>query len=129
MQSTPLVRHILREESVTRGLGDVEARMIVDWLADRAERIADEAPTEAAAWAILRATCRKARAISCFIRLWFEPDSRGAAIQMAAAERAPWPFPSSDMDPGEAMGEILAWTDRNDRLTKDCPALGVRVAA
>ena len=35
MQSTPLVRHILRDEAVTRGLGDVEARMVVEWLADR----------------------------------------------------------------------------------------------
>ena len=48
MQSKLLVRHILRDEAVTRGLGDVEARMIVEWLADRAEQAAVVAPTEAA---------------------------------------------------------------------------------
>ena len=40
MHSTPLVRHVLRDESVTRGLGDIEARMLVEWLADRAEQTA-----------------------------------------------------------------------------------------
>jgi hypothetical protein len=117
MHSTPLVRHILRDEAVTRGLGDVEARMIVEWLADRAERVAVEVPTEAAGWAAVRAMCRRARGIACFVRLWADPTSRGPAAQLAAAEQMPWPLPAGDADPGEVMSAILAWTDRRDEIT------------
>jgi hypothetical protein len=117
MQSTPLVRHILRDEAVTRGLGDVEARMIVDWLADRAEQIAAAHAHEPAAWTAVRDVCRRARAIACFVRLWAVPRSRGAAIQLAAAERMWWPFPAGDVEAGELMEGILAWEDRQDEMT------------
>ena len=103
MHSTPLVRHILRDEAITRGLGDVEARMLVDWLTDRAERIADEVPTDAAGWAAVRAMCRRARAVACFVRLWTDPASRGSAAQLAAAAPRPWPLPGGDAAPGEVM--------------------------
>lgn len=116
MQSTPLVRYILRDEAVTRGLGDVEARMIVDWLADRTERVAQSAPSEADAWTEVRALCRRARVIACFVRLWAAPGSRGAAAQLAAAERMLWPLPAGDVDPDELMQGILAWTDQQDEI-------------
>ena len=119
MQSTPLVRHILRDEAVTRGLGDVEARMIVEWLADRAERIAGTAPTQAAGWARVRAACRRARVIACFVRLWAVPGSRGAAVQLAGAERMFWPLPAGDVDPGELMAGLLAWVDRQDEIVAE----------
>jgi hypothetical protein len=122
MQSTPLVRHILRDEAVTRGLGDVEARMIVDWLADRTEQVADAAVTEADAWAQVRALCRRARVIACFVRLWGAPESRGAAVQLAAAERMHWPLPPGDVDAGELMEGILAWTDRQDEIVAESMA-------
>ena len=116
MHSTPLVRHVLRDEAITRGLGDIEARMLVEWLADRAEQTAIIAPTEEIAWAILRRLCRRARAIAYFVRLWVEPESRGAALQFAAAERMHWPLPSGDVDAGELMESILAWNDRQDEM-------------
>jgi ribosomal protein S12 methylthiotransferase accessory factor YcaO len=119
MQSTQLVRHILRDEAVTRGLGDVEARMIVEWLADRTEQVAQAAATEAAAWDQVRDLCRRARVIACFVRLWAVPGSRGAAVQLAAAERTNWPLPTGDTDPGELMEGILAWTDRQDEIVAD----------
>lgn len=122
MQSTPLVRHILRDEAVTRGLGDVEARMLVEWLADRAERTAAAVPTDAAGWAAVRALCRRARGVACFVRLWADPDARGAAGQLAAAEAMPWPLPARDADPGEVMAAILAWTDRRDAIAGRPPA-------
>lgn len=121
MQSMPLVRHILRDEAMTRGLGDVEARMIVEWLADRAERLAASAPDEPAAWAALRAVCRRARVIATFVRLWSAPGSRGSAIQLVAAERMTWPLPTGDVDPGELMEVLLAWTDRQDEMVAEPP--------
>lgn len=122
MQSTPLVRHILRDEAVTRGLGDVEARMIVEWLADRTEQIAEAAVTETGAWAQVRDLCRRARVIACFVRLWGVPGSRGSAVQLAAAERMLWPLPVGDADAGELMEEILAWVDRRDEIVAESVA-------
>jgi len=122
MQSTPLVRHILRDEAVTRGLGDVEARMIVEWLADRAEQIALTAGTEASGWECVRGLCRRARAIACFCRLWAVQATRGAAIQLVATERLFWPLPSGDVDPGELMEGILAWVDRHDEIVAESAA-------
>lgn len=118
MESTPLVRHILRDEAVTRGLGDVEARMIVEWLADRAEQAAANQPTEAAAWARVRADCRRARVMSAFVRLW-TAGNRGAAVQLAGAERLYWPLPAGDVDSGELMEGILGWVDRNDEIVAE----------
>ena len=119
MQSTPLLRHILRDEAVTRGLGDVEARMVVEWLADRTERVAQRTADEAAGWAQVRDLCRRARVIACFVRLWGVPGSRGSAVQLAAAERMLWPLPAGDVDPGELMEGILAWTDRQDEIVAE----------
>jgi hypothetical protein len=119
MQSTPLVRHILRDEAVTRGLGDVEARMIVEWLADRTEQVARTTTSEGDAWARVHDLCRRARVIACFVRLWAVPRSRGAAVQLAAAERVHWPLPAGDVDPGELMEGILAWTDRQDEIVAE----------
>ena len=118
MQITPLVRHILRDEAVTRGLGDVEARMIVEWLADRAEQAAVVTPTEAAAWEQVRRHCRRARVIAAFVRLW-TAGNHGAALQLVGAERLHWPLPGGDVDPGELMEGILAWVDRQDEIVAD----------
>ena len=112
------MRHILRDEAVTRGLGDVEARMIVEWLADRDEKAAVTAPTEAAGWAVVRAACRRARVIATFVRLW-AADQHGAAIQLAGAERLHWPLPAGESDPGELMEGILSWVDRQDEIVAD----------
>ena len=30
----PLLRHALRDEALTRGLGDIEGRMLAEWVAD-----------------------------------------------------------------------------------------------
>lgn len=119
MQSTPLVRHILRDEAVTRGLGDVEAQMIVGWLAHRAEQIAFTAVNENEAWQSVRHVCRRARTIAGFVRLWMMPGMRGAALQLVGAERLHWPLPSGDVDPGELMEAILEWIDRQDEIVAD----------
>jgi hypothetical protein len=118
MLSTPLVRHILRDEAVTRGLGDVESQMIVEWLANRAEHAADTMPSEAAAWALVHTTCRRARVIAAFVRHW-SVGNQGAALQLAGAERLHWPLPAGDVDPGELMESILAWVDRQDEIVAE----------
>ena len=121
MLSTPLVRHILRDEAVTRGLGDVEAQMIVEWLANRAELAADTMPNDSAAWELVRGTCRRARTIATFVRHW-SVGNHGAALQLVGAEQLHWPLPAGDVDPGELMEVILAWVDRQDEIVAESMA-------
>lgn len=119
MQSLPLVRFILRDEAVTRGLGDIEASLIVDWLAGRAERVAENAPSEEYAWQQVHQLCHRARIVGCFVRLWSSPASRGSAMQLVANERLMWPLPQGDIDAGELMEHLLAWLDRQDELVEE----------
>jgi hypothetical protein len=102
MQS--LLRPILADEALTRHLGDAEARMLVEWLVEWAERSAGTAASPAGAVAAL---CRRARAISLFVVLWCYRGDRGAAGQLANAERFDWPLPPADVDPCTLMECIL----------------------
>jgi hypothetical protein len=106
MLARPLLRDILTDEGLTRGLGDPEARVLVEWLVEQAERLAAE-PGETAAR--VRALCRRGRAVCCFVRLWCYGRNRGAAIQLVAAERFCWPLPTRSVDPCELMQGILTW--------------------
>lgn len=113
MQSTPMVRQVLFDEALTRGLGDVEARMLVEWLVDWAEMLADLAASEDQAWERFRGVCRRARVVSRFVALWSDPLSRAAASQLAATEKLEWALPSLPLEPDELMERIL---DRESRL-------------
>jgi hypothetical protein len=107
MLAKPLLNHILDNEALTRGLEDPEARILVEWLVENAEQVAAEAATEAAGWGELHRLCRRARAIARFIVLWCQGE-RGAAVQLAAVERFPWPLPTRAVDPCELMKNILS---------------------
>ncbi len=60
----------------------------------------------------VRLLCRRARAIGRFVILWGHSRERGAACQLAAAERFTWPLPASAEDPCELMQFILDWETR-----------------
>src|SRR4051794_596504 len=44
MRANPWVDHVLADEALTRGLGDEEARVLVEWLVDKAEDLALKGP-------------------------------------------------------------------------------------
>jgi hypothetical protein len=110
MQFRPLLRPILDDEGLTRHLGDEEARVLVEWLVDRAERAAAADPAVAAA--AVAQLCRRAKAIGLFVALWCYRDDRGAAGQLAVAERFNWPLPSAEIDPCALMERIVRYEDR-----------------
>jgi hypothetical protein len=116
MLAKPLLSHILDNEGLTRGLGDPEARILVEWLVERAERLAEDTPSEGAAWAEVGRLCRKARGIARFVGLWCHQRARGPAAQLAAAERFNWPLPVSAVDPCELMHSILTWEAAQARI-------------
>jgi hypothetical protein len=107
MLARPLVGDILRDEGLTRGLGDPEARFLVEWLIDQGDRLAARDLPHATAQ--VRRLCRRGRAVACFVRLWCYEGSRRSAIQLAATERFGWPLPNQTVDPCELMQTILGW--------------------
>jgi hypothetical protein len=106
MVANPLLHRILSDERLTRGLGDAEARVLVEWLVEEAEELTCvdkmEGAEAAVAW-----LCRRGRAVAHFVRLWCLEHARGAAGQLAAAERFAWPLPDADVDPCELMQTIV----------------------
>jgi hypothetical protein len=115
MLSKPLLSPILDNDALTRGLGDMEARVLVEWLVEQAERLAATLDQEAAHAAVSR-LCRRARAISRFVFLWCLARDRRAACQLAAVERFAWPLPTGPEDPCELMQWILRWAGEQDRF-------------
>ncbi|HWG45912.1 MAG TPA: hypothetical protein VN688_24335 [Gemmataceae bacterium] len=107
MVANPLLNQILSDERLTRNLGDAEARVLVEWLVEQAEeltRIANSTEADrAVTW-----LCRRGRAVAHFVRLWCQENARGAAGQLAAAERFVWPLPDAEVDPYELMQGIVS---------------------
>src|SRR5262245_53765786 len=113
MLSRPLLNQIVRDESLVRGLGDPEARVLIEWLVDRAEQLSwtsDDADLEIS----VRRLCQRGRAVSRFVYLWCHQRAHGPAIQLAAVERFLWPLPTDTIDPCLLMQDILAWEDEGE---------------
>jgi hypothetical protein len=118
MAAHPILRPILRDEALTRNLADPEARVLVEWLVEQAERLAAVIPGEMARVEVQRLRLR-GRAIARFVRLWCYDHSTGPAAQLAACERFDWPLPHLWKDPCEVMQGILAYEVRSvDRFLK-----------
>ncbi len=108
---------ILDDELLTRGLGDAEARMMVEWLIERSDACQVRLVSEACEREVHR-LCHRARAMSRFVYLWCHQQLHGAACQLAATERFPWPLPATDEDPCDVMNLILEYEtiDAQQRL-------------
>ena len=98
---------ILDNDALTRGLGDAEARMLVEWLVDQADRHAVLTGDEACVAREVERLCRWARGIGRFVYLWCYREMHGPAIQLAASERFDWTLPTTWVDPCELMEHIL----------------------
>jgi len=107
MPAIGVLSQIVDNEALTRGLADPEARMLIEWLVEQAERLAGTAPPQEALAAEVARLCRRARAVARFVGLWCHEGGRRAACQLAAVERFAWELPSRAMDPCELMQEIL----------------------
>jgi len=112
MLAKRLLSQVFDDDALTRGLGDVEARVLVEWLVERAEDLAAAGVGENVARDEITKLRRRARSISRFVTLWCHCHEPGAAGQLATAERLHWPLPDAEVDPCELMQSILAWEDQ-----------------
>lgn len=85
-----------RDELLTRGLGDIEARILIDILTCRL----DASPHES------RQLQMKARVISRIIELWFN-GNRAAAHQLAACAGFADHLPRPGMEADDCMETML----------------------
>lgn len=116
MVGNSLLHGILHDEHLTQGLGDAEARVLVEWLVEQAEELARQGPGTQAEMEI-KQLCRRGRGITRFVVLW-GLEQRGAAGQLAVTERFAWPLPDGPVDACELMQGIIAWEDRERQSRK-----------
>ena len=112
MQISPLLRPILDDDSLARNLGDCEARLLFEWLYERAERLSRTAGADPSVGAMIVQLHRRVRAIAQFVYLWCECRDRGAAGQLASAERFNWPMPTPRVNPCVLIERILSFEER-----------------
>jgi hypothetical protein len=114
---TRLLGPILSNDALTRGLGDPEARILVEWLVAETEHVARDAACEETARRRVERLCQRGRALSRFVRLWCHEENASAAYQLAACERFPWPLPTVLMDPCDLMQDITTWESSAENQT------------
>ena len=115
MLGRQLLSRVFDDDAVTRGLGDMEARVLVEWLVDRAEALIAAGMDECKAEREVARLRRRARSMSRFVALWCHLGERGAAGQFAAAERLHWPLPDDEADPRDLMEMIVEWEEQQTR--------------
>lgn len=113
MGNRSLLNMILRDEALTRGLDDQEARVLIERLAELSDRCAVRGSDAGDLLLRIERLRRRGRAIRQFIDLWCHRGEHAAAIQLAASERFRWPLPEPDADPWLLMHSILDWEDRD----------------
>lgn len=111
MSLRSLLTPILDDDQLTRRLDDPEARMLIEWLVERAEATAAREENRRRTEAAVDRMCRRARAIACFVVLWCHEQSASAALQLAATERFAWPLPAGPVEPCDLLNDILTWED------------------
>jgi hypothetical protein len=110
MVSHPWLHSVLCDERLTHELGDAEARVLVEWVVERVERLAETHAGEEGEREV-HCLLLRARAIARFVRLWCLEGAQGAAAQLAACERFGWPFPAPWADPCQLMQDIVGWEE------------------
>jgi hypothetical protein len=111
MSLRTLLTPILDDDRLTHRLEDAEARILIEWLADRAEALFAKERNRRRAKTRIDRLCRRARVIARFVALWCHERSPSAALQLAATERFGWPLPSGAIDPCDLVSDILAWEE------------------
>jgi hypothetical protein len=98
---------ILSDDRLTDPLGDAEARLLIEFLVDEAERLEGLEPDDALRAEVAR-LCRRGRVMTRVVRLWCHDRQRGAATQLAASEGMAEALPSRPVDGCGLMERLIA---------------------
>lgn len=107
MLDRAFLRPILDDDALTRGLGDEEARLLVEWLVERAENLGASSLADQVRRDRLAKLCLRAKSVSRFVRLWCYDEEHGAAVQLAGAVAMDWPLPAGPEDASDLMARLL----------------------
>jgi hypothetical protein len=123
MDEQRLILRVLRDDSLTRGLWDPEARLLIEWLVSQIEHLFQAGESEDHIQRTFAQLYQWCRAIRRFVLLWCHQQDQGAASQLAAAEGFSSSLPPADLtDPYDVMGHQLRWvakqmgTHRHQRM-------------
>lgn len=86
MVAEQYIHQVMRDDRITHGLADPEARVLIEWLVNKAEVIPDtelEPQDQVYAWELCY---RRAKVLRQFVSLWCYRGRPEAAIQLAASE-------------------------------------------
>ena len=97
---------ILFDDRLTAALGDAEARLLVEFLVDQAERLEGLQPDEAVHQAVAR-LCKRGRVLGRVVRLWSDQQCV-AATQLAACEGLAEALPTRRLDGCRLMERLIA---------------------
>lgn len=107
MDKASWLRRVLAEEALTRGLGDPEARILMDWLSEQIEHLPVLPPTRLAE--AVTSLCRQARHARSFVVMWCHEFNHEGAIQLAAVAGLAERLPASNLlHPCDVMEHLLA---------------------
>jgi hypothetical protein len=108
MRYSAFVQRVLRDDGLTRGLHDPEARLLVEWLVEQAELLSGARTEEDRGIAQLEGLYRRCRGIGRFVELWCHQRDLCGAAQLAAAENFAWPLPAPfEADACDLMNRLL----------------------
>jgi hypothetical protein len=111
MQTRQLINRTLGDEGLTRGLGDAEAKIMVEWLVEWFDLLTEAGLRLEALTPVWQRLCRRCRVFARLVALWCHQANWAGALQLAACERLEFaPLPSL-ADPCELMQQLL---DRED---------------
>ncbi len=122
------------DDHLIRGLGDAESRMLVEWLVDWAEMLADTISDEELVEKRFYKVRSRAQLICCYLRLCQETDAHASLTQFTATQKLPWPLPTLKIDTIELLDRILDWESRHychswTDGTREAPEFFARQAA
>jgi hypothetical protein len=98
MTAQACIHQVMRDGRITHGLEDPEARLLVEWLVEKAEAIPNSGLAEndqGLAWSLCY---RRAKVLRQFVSLWCYRGRPEAAIQLAASEGLADYLPDSSVE-------------------------------
>jgi hypothetical protein len=102
------IDQVMGDARLTYGLEDPEARLLVEWLVDKAEHLPESGLAETEQDKTWQLYYRRAKVLRKCVQLWCYRGRPEAAIQLAASEGLSEVLPNSAVEEGvEVMSALM----------------------